>query len=264
MHVQRVVRHPRPSHTLKEIPMRNDYFPGDSGRRHHDHNRGFGRPVDAGHGDADARFRRHHGDPADHRDQHDHHAHGGPGDAGFGGFGPRDFGRRGFGPQFDPRGFDPAMLAAFGGRGRRRASRGDIRAAILSLLGDGPKNGYTLIKAIAEKTDGLWKPSPGSVYPTLQQLVDEDLVAPTGDGKGTEYELTEAGRSYVAENETELAAAWKAAPSRSEADATLHDAIGRLMGVVHQFRFAATDDQRRVAAEKIDELRKALYLILAE
>ncbi len=170
---------------------------------------------------------------------------------------------RGFGPRFDP-GFDPAMLAAFGPRGRRRASRGDIRAAILSLLGEGPKNGYALIKAIAEKTDGLWKPSPGSVYPTLQQLVDEELVAPVGDGRRTEYELTEAGRAHVAQHRDELDAAWQAAPGLDASGAALHEAVAKLMGVVHQFRLSATDEQRRQAAEKIDEVRRALYLILAE
>lgn len=153
---------------------------------------------------------------------------------------------------------------AFGARGRKRAARGDIRAAILSLLADGPQNGYSLIKAIAEKTGGLWKPSPGSVYPTLQQLVDEELVEATGDGRRTDYELTDAGKAYIAEHESELDAAWKATPGRSAADAALHEAIGKLMGVVHQLRFAATEEQRQQAAEKIDELRKALYLILAE
>ncbi|QDZ16850.1 PadR family transcriptional regulator [Humibacter ginsenosidimutans] len=182
----------------------------------------------------------------------------------FPGHGYAGPGRRGFGPSFDPRGFDPSVLAAFGARGRKRASRGDIRAAILSLLGDGPKNGYALIKAIAEKTDGLWRPSPGSVYPTLQQLVDEELVEATGDGRRTDYELTDAGKAYIEQHESELAAAWKATPSRTEADAVLHESIGKLMGVVHQFRFAATDEQRKQAAEKIDELRKALYLLLAE
>ena len=250
--------------------MRNDCFRGDDQRRHHTD----GGPDHWGHGphrfhhdEHDAR--RHGAGGADEpRTPHDHvphdHADSGPD---FRGHDPRAFagyGRRGFGPSFDPRGFDPAALAAFGPRGRRRASRGDIRAAILSLLSDGPANGYALIKAIAEKTDGLWKPSPGSVYPTLQQLVDEELVEAAGDGRRTDYELTDAGKAYIAEHGPELDAAWQATPGRSAQDAALHESIGKLMGVVHQFRFAANDDQRRQAAEKIDELRKALYLLLAE
>jgi DNA-binding PadR family transcriptional regulator len=260
--------------------MRNDCFPGDDHRRRHHP----GRPERFQHGGPG---RYHHDPENDGPHGHEHHGAGGPGfdheghshgadaphhdgphggaDA-FNGFGPHGFGRgrRGFGPSFDPRGFDPAVLAAFGARGRKRAARGDIRAAILSLLADGPKNGYALIKAIAEKTDGLWKPSPGSVYPTLQQLVDEELVEATGDGRRTDYELTDAGKSYIADHRPELDAAWQATPGRSAADASLHEAIGKLMGVVQQFRFAANDEQRAQAAEKIDELRKALYLILAE
>ncbi|AYG04401.1 PadR family transcriptional regulator [Gryllotalpicola protaetiae] len=171
---------------------------------------------------------------------------------GFGGFGG------GFGPSFDPADF------ARGGRGRRRASRGDIRAALLSLLAEAPASGYALIKAIGDKTDGLWVPSPGSVYPTLQQLVDEELIAPSGEGRKTEYTLTDAGRAYVDEHADELAAAWQAAPSRSGADAELFTSIGKLMGAIHQLRFVASDEQRSQAAAKIDALRKDLYALLAE
>ena len=92
------------------------------------------------------------------------HGRGGRGGPGFGGFGP------GFGP-----------------RGPQRASRGDVRSAILSLLSEAPSNGYGLIKAIAERTNGVWRPSPGSVYPTLQQLVDEELIVSRGDGRKTEF-----------------------------------------------------------------------------
>jgi DNA-binding PadR family transcriptional regulator len=173
------------------------------------------------------------------------------------GFG-RGFGGPGFGPSFDPADF------ARGGRGRRRASRGDIRAAILSLLGEGPSSGYALIKAIGDKTEGLWVPSPGSVYPTLQQLVDEELVIPTGDGRRTEYTLSDSGRAYVEEHAEELDAAWQAAPGRPEGDAELFTAIGKLMGVIHQLRFVADPEQRKAAAGKIDALRKELYQLLAE
>ena len=181
------------------------------------------------------------------------HGHGGPG-FGPGGFGP-GFGPGGFGPGgFGPRGFGPG--------GGRRANRGDVRAAILSLLAEAPSNGYGLIRTIAEKTSGTWRPSPGSVYPTLQQLVDEELITAVGEGRRTEFTLTDDGRAYVAEHEEELANAWN-----SEADGNMqefHQSIGKLMGVVHQFRAAATDEQRRAAIEKLDETRRALYLILAD
>jgi DNA-binding PadR family transcriptional regulator len=176
------------------------------------------------------------------------HGHGGPG-----------FGPGGFGPGFGPGGFGPR---GFGPGGGRRANRGDVRAAILSLLAESPSNGYGLIKTIAEKTSGTWRPSPGSVYPTLQQLVDEELITAVGEGRRTEFTLTDDGRAYVAEHEEELANAWN-----TEADGNMqefHQSIGKLMGVVHQFRAAATDEQRRAAIEKLDETRRALYLILAD
>src|SRR5689334_9904155 len=74
-----------------------------------------------------------------------------------------------------------------------RARKGDVRSVILILLAEGPSNGYGLIKSIATKTAGMWRPSPGSVYPTLQQLVDEGLIRPTGAGPRTEFELTDEG-----------------------------------------------------------------------
>jgi DNA-binding PadR family transcriptional regulator len=201
-------------------------------------------------------MRNHHFDPRDARFGQRQHTpgfdrgfgHGGPGFPGMPGFGPGAFGPGGFGPR--------------GGRGR--ASRGDIRSAILSLLSAGPSNGYGLIKAVAEKTEGLWRPSPGSVYPTLQQLVDEELIVSRGEGRGTEFELTDAGRAYVAEHEEELAKAWDATPSPTQSHRALGESIGKLMGVVGQFHHAATDAQRAAAIEKLDETRKALYLILAE
>jgi DNA-binding PadR family transcriptional regulator len=175
------------------------------------------------------------------------------------GFGPGGFGPGG--PGFGPGGFGPG----FGPRGPRRAGRGDVRAAILSLLAEAPSNGYGLIKAIAEKTGGFWRPSPGSVYPTLQQLVDEELIEARGEGRRTEFELTESGRAYVAEHEDELKQAWaQASEGRSEAADSFQESIGKLFGVVQQFRFAATDEQRTAAVEKLDEARRALYLILAD
>jgi DNA-binding PadR family transcriptional regulator len=172
--------------------------------------------------------------------------------------GPRGHGGPGFGPGFG--GFGPG----FGPRGPQRASRGDVRAAILSLLAEQRSNGYGLIKAISEKTGGVWRPSPGSVYPTLQQLVDEELIVSEGDGRRTEFDLTDAGRAYVAEHGDELERAWQAAAGTSPVDAEFHASFAKLMGVVKQFRVAATDEQRSKATEKLDEARRALYLILAE
>lgn len=193
---------------------------------------------------------RHHHSPEDHG-----HGHTRGGDFGARGFGGRAFGGPGFGG-FGPRGFMPP--------GPQRKRRGDVRVAILSLLAENAYNGYGLIKAITERSGGTWHPSPGSVYPTLQQLVDEELIETIGEGRRTEFQLTEAGRTWTSDNAEELARVWESSEARVEADAGLHESIGKLMGVVHQFRFAATEEQRAKAVEKLDETRRALYGILAD
>ncbi len=78
----------------------------------------------------------------------------------------------------------PDFGAGFGGPGGfgqpfgpgRRAARGDVRAAILVLLAEKPSHGYQIIQELERRSDGAWRASPGSVYPTLQQLEDEGLV----------------------------------------------------------------------------------------
>jgi DNA-binding PadR family transcriptional regulator len=166
-----------------------------------------------------------------------------------------------FPPGFGPRGFHPGHPG-----GPRRRPKGDVRAAVLALLAEqqtGGLNGYGLMKVIAERTEGAWTPSPGSVYPTLQQLVDEGLIASTGEGRKTEYTLTAEGRAHVEEHAEQLGS-WADGPRPSDASRELMQNAGRLMGVLGQFRMGATDAQRAAAAVKVDELRKALYLILAE
>ncbi len=192
---------------------------------------------------------RHHHGPAN----PDHsRLHGTPGwdRAGFGGF--QNFGARGFGP------------SGFGPGGPQRKRRGDVRMAILSLLSDGAKNGYGLIKEIGDRSGSTWRPSPGSVYPTLQQLVDEELIEATGEGKRTDFQLTEQGRAWVESHKDTLAQIWESSDARVEAEAGLFQSVGKLMGVIHQLRIAATDEQRAKAIEKIDETRRALYAILAD
>ena len=103
---------------------------------------------------------------------------------GHGGFGPGAFGP-------DAR---HEFMRAWGGP---RARKGDVRMAILALLSEEPASGYGLIKAIAERTGHTWRPSPGSVYPTLQML--EDLGHVTSyqqDGKRV-YQITDEGRAFL-------------------------------------------------------------------
>ena len=203
---------------------------------------------------AAARF--HHGMPG----EHGHSEHPGRGHGGRGGFGPGLPG--GF-----PGGFGPEMMRdfaqAWGGHGRAR--KGDVRAAILSLLAEAPATGYALIKGIAERTDQAWRPSPGSVYPTLQQLVDEGLVRQQGEGGRTDYELTDEGTAYVAEHKEQVDAAWQTAgPRAGGVDQEFMASVGRLIDAVKQFPRSATAEQRAAAMAKIDELRRELYRILAD
>jgi DNA-binding PadR family transcriptional regulator len=195
------------------------------------------------------------------------HHHGGPMrgrfDGPFGHRGPRG----GFGGPWDGpaealrafKGFGPGP--GFGPHGPR-ARRGDVRSAILGLLADGPSNGYGLIKAIGEKTEGAWTPSPGSVYPTLAQLVDEGLVS-QADGPRGAYSLTDTGREYVEEHRDEIDAAFENA-NRDRHDDELFTALKKLAGAAMQFRGGVTAEQRARATEKVDELRRELYRILGE
>src|SRR5262245_49051463 len=82
-------------------------------------------------------------------------------------------------------------------RGRGRARRGDVRFALLRLLAEEPRNGYQLIQAIEERSEGLWRPSPGSVYPTLAQLEDEGLIRSVEADGARRFEITDAGREQL-------------------------------------------------------------------
>ena len=159
----------------------------------------------------------------------------------------------GFGHGFSPRG------GPFGPRGRAR--RGDVRLAILSLLAEAPNNGYGLIKTIADKTDDAWRASPGSVYPTLSQLVDEGLVS---GAQGGDYALTDAGHGYVAEHAEELAAVWQVGPKVSGEQAALIEATRKLVSAIRQVGTDGSADKQATAADKVDALRKELYRLLGE
>lgn len=118
--------------------------------------------------------------------------------AGFGG---------GFGGGFgDGWGDERGGRGRGGGRGRVFAS-GELRLVLLHLLGETPRHGYDLIKAIEELTGGAYAPSPGVVYPTLNLLTDEGAVTEqAGEGARRAYALTEAGRAELAERGDEAAA----------------------------------------------------------
>jgi DNA-binding PadR family transcriptional regulator len=144
------------------------------------------------------------------------------------------------------------------GRGRRR--RGDVRFALLRLLGEEPRNGYQLMKEIEERSDGVWRPSPGSVYPTLSQLQDEGLIRSVDAG----FEITDAGREHL-ESRVDEPAPWE--PPAEDADNPLAELAPLVVQIGKAtFQVASVGDpaQRERARELLAETRRALYRILAE
>jgi DNA-binding PadR family transcriptional regulator len=180
---------------------------------------------------------------------------------GFGGFGPGGFGPGGFGPGFGF-GFGPGGRRG-GPRGGGRSRRGDVRAAILKLLTDRPMHGYEMIQEINERSQQLWKPSPGSVYPTLQLLVDEGLLVATEAGGSKKlFELTDEGRAAAEKIET---APWDEITENADPGAVnLHSAIGQLMGAVAQSAHAASADQQQRVVDIVNNARREIYQILGE
>ncbi|MGO4256794.1 PadR family transcriptional regulator [Marmoricola sp. RAF53] len=190
--------------------------------------------------------------------------HGGPrhgrGYEGFGPLGgPPPWVAQMFGPQFGGPG------GSRGGR-RTRVRRGDVRSAILDVLGASaePLNGYQVIQQIADRTEGAWKPSPGSVYPTVAQLVDEGLVEDAPSGRKT-LQLTDAGRAYLADNADQVAAVWATFDEEPADDADdLRLVIKQTVGAIVQVASAGTPGQQARAVEILAETRRQLYGLLAE
>jgi DNA-binding PadR family transcriptional regulator len=166
--------------------------------------------------------------------------------------------------------FGPPFGGGFGGwrgRGRggpgRRARRGDVRAAALALLAERPMHGYEMIQELEERTGGVWRPSPGAVYPALQLLEDQGLVRADADTGKRQFELTDAGRE-------ELAKAGDRKPwDEVTADINptqfkLGSAIKPIVLAASQVLEAGTEQQQQAAAEVLAETRRRLYAILAE
>jgi DNA-binding PadR family transcriptional regulator len=151
------------------------------------------------------------------------------------------------------------------GRGSR-ARKGDVRAAILDLLAEGGQwNGYQLIQEIAGRTSGVWRPSAGSVYPALQQLEDEGLIAPEGEGRRRMYALTDQGRTYAEEHADELNGSWDAVAGMTDDDAVeLGNMIRQVMMAVMEVRRAGSPDQLAQARAVLAQARRAMYRILAD
>src|SRR5262245_66194110 len=170
-------------------------------------------------------------------------------------------GDRGWRGPFPP-GFGP-----FGGhhhgRGRGRSRRGNVRAAILALLAERPMHGYEMIQELDSRTGGVWRPSPGSVYPTLQLLEDEGLISSEAVDGRKRFTLTEAGQ-------TEATAAAADAPWREFSEETVasgqdtREAIFGIMNALRQIGFSGDRDDWQRAVEVLNETKRKLYAILAD
>jgi DNA-binding PadR family transcriptional regulator len=140
-----------------------------------------------------------------------------------------------------------------------------VRAAILALLQEGPRNGYQIMSEIEERSGGAWRPSPGAVYPALQQLADEGLVEAEESGGRRTFSLTDAGRRHIAENPESARAAWQSmtADEHSEMPGLFAQAARLGAGIV-QLAHVGTADQIREAEQLLERTRRTLYRILAE
>ena len=175
-----------------------------------------------------------------------HRHHGGP-RGGFGG--PFGFGPGGGGPR---------------GRGRK-ARRGDIRTAALLLLNEEPRNGYQIMQEVEERSDGVWRPSPGSVYPALQQLEDEGLIRSQELEGRKLFQLTDEGRAYVQERGEDKQAPWE--QMSGDVSDQAHE-LGRLIREVasafSQVVKTGSEAQMGEARKVLAQTRKDLYRILAD
>ncbi|MDO8731030.1 MAG: PadR family transcriptional regulator [Actinomycetota bacterium] len=149
-------------------------------------------------------------------------------------------------------------------RGRRR-ERGDVRAAILLLLAEQPRHGYEILTELADRSDGQWQPSPGSIYPVLKRLAQDGLVAPSNqDGKRV-FTLTDAGRALVAAEGESWGEPWTN-PSEADNDgaSALWNEGRQLGGAVQQVSQLNDPAQIAATAEILVEARKKIYRLLAD
>jgi len=152
------------------------------------------------------------------------------------------------------------------GRGRGgRASRGDVRAAIIALLAERPMHGYQIISELSDRTGGIWRPSPGSVYPTLQLLEEQGLIVGAEDEGKRVFSLTETGQEAARGAVGGSRAPWDA--MAADVDPGLSDLrrdIGQVVAATRQIAMAGSGEQLAEAHRLLVGLRRSLYRILAE
>jgi DNA-binding PadR family transcriptional regulator len=146
-----------------------------------------------------------------------------------------------------------------------KAGRGDVRAAILALLREGPRNGYQIMSEVQERSGGAWRPSPGAVYPALQQLADEGLIEAEESGGRRTFRLTDEGRRYVEENPDMARPAWESMAHDEPGEVPgLFVSAARLGGSIMQVARDGTAEQIQAAEALLEQTRREMYQILAD
>nr|WP_192596608.1 PadR family transcriptional regulator [Nesterenkonia lutea] len=157
------------------------------------------------------------------------------------------------------------LRGAFKPRAAPRASRGDVRTAVLTLLAERSMHGYQIINEIEQRSGGAWKPSPGSVYPTLQLLADEGLIQAEEEGGRKTYSLTPEGRAAAAATSTDqMPAQWQGGEPRGHSVRSLSKAGMELAQAAAQVGRSGTPEQIKQAEKELDQVRRRLYSILAQ
>lgn len=135
--------------------------------------------------------------------------------------------------------------------------------AVLAVLNEQPMHGYQIMGELEERSGGAWQPSPGSIYPTLQQLADEGLIVSDSlEGKNV-FSLTEDGATAVAANEDPPP--WERFTSEGGLPyADLKRSVFQLGAAVRQVAATGSQQQAEAAAEIVNNARKAVYRLLAE
>ena len=159
-----------------------------------------------------------------------------------------------------------------------KVRRGDVRTAIIDVLhrartAEEPINGYQVIQEISELSNGEWRPSPGSVYPTIQQLQDEGLVESDDERGRRTIRLTDAGVEWAEANTDELSSVWApfarateqpARGDHSSGQADIKSEIGQVVSAVWQLATQGSEQQKKAALDVLVDTRRRLYGILAD
>lgn len=152
---------------------------------------------------------------------------------------------------------------SMGSRGPR-ARRGDVRAAILALLTEKPMHGYEMLKELESRTDGVWRPSAGSIYPTLQLLEDEGLIEGTEAEGKRRFTLTDAGTKHAGERESATSPWEEVREGTGIGRRRLGEGLHQLNSAVGQLVVAASAEQQERGRAILDQARRSIYALLSE